>query len=161
MPRTHDGTAKVTEVFVVRTAEVSDLRAMNELMHGSRAYQGEYYRIIEDYFVTADMLDHNAVYVAERDGALLGFYSLVVEGGADLDLMFVADSAQGLGVGRALFEHMRPTARGRGFESVSIGSHPPSVGFYKHMGAVHCGTAPATERVPWERPLLTLNVMEI
>jgi GNAT superfamily N-acetyltransferase len=147
-------------VFTIRVAHASDLRTMNALMHGSRAYRGEYYRIIEDYFVTADTLEHNAVFVAERDGALLGFYSLIVEDEADLDLMFVADHAQGSGVGRALFEHMKATARERGFTAVSIGSHPPSVGFYERMGAVRCGTAPPTERATWERPLLTLNVME-
>ncbi|HWA90941.1 MAG TPA: GNAT family N-acetyltransferase [Rhizomicrobium sp.] len=145
---------------IVRRAEASDLRAMNALMHGSRAYQGEYYRIIENYFVTADTLEHNAVFVADDDGALLGFYSLVIEGEADLDLMFVSDSAQGLGVGRALFDHMKRTAREHGFGTVSIGSHPPSVGFYERMGAVRCGVAPPFGPVTWERPLLTLNVME-
>ena len=150
----------MAEAFQVRSAEPSDLRAMNALMHGSRAYQGEYYRIIENYFVTADTLEHNAVFVAERDGALLGFYSLVIEGEADLDLMFVSDSAQGLGVGRALFEHMKRTAREHGFGRVAIGSHPPSVGFYERMGAVRSGVLPPSAHVTWERPLLTLNVME-
>jgi hypothetical protein len=60
----------MAETFAIRPAEPSDPRAMNALMHGSRACQGEYYRLIEDYFVTADTLDHNAVHVAERDGAL-------------------------------------------------------------------------------------------
>jgi GNAT superfamily N-acetyltransferase len=150
----------MAEGLSIRCAEPADLRAMNALMHGSRAYQGAYYRIIEDYFVTQDTLDHNAVFVAERDGALLGFYSLIVEGEADLDLMFVSDSAQGLGVGRALFDHMKRSAREHGFEAVSIGSHPPSVGFYERMGAARRGVSPPTPRVSWERPLLTLNVME-
>ena len=146
--------------FSIRAAEPADLRAMNALMHGSSAYQGEYYRIIENYFVIADTLEHNAVFVAERDGALLGFYSLVVEGEADLDLMFVSDGAQGSGVGRALFDHMKRTARENGFGTVSIGSHPPAVGFYQRMGAVHCGSAQPLPHVSWERPLLKLNVME-
>jgi len=150
----------MAEAFSIRAAEPSDLRAMNALMHGSRAYQGEYYRIIEDYFVTADTLEHNAVFVADADGALLGFYSLVVEGEADLDLMFVSDAAQGSGVGRALFEHMKRTARAHGFGTVAIGSHPPSVGFYERMGAVRSGVLAPAAHVTWERPLLTLNVME-
>jgi len=150
----------MAEAFQVRTAVPSDLRAMNALMHGSRAYQGEYYRIIENYFVTADTLDHNAVFVAERDGALLGFYSLVVEGEADLDLMFVSDAAQGLGVGRAMIEHMKRTAREHGFDAVTIGAHPPAAGFYERMGAVRCGISDPLPYVSWERPLLKLNVME-
>ena len=146
--------------FQVRIAEPSDLRAMNALMHGSRAYQGEYYRIIENYFVTEDTLEHNAVYVAEGEGALLGFYSLVVEGEADLDLMFVSDAAQGSGVGRALFEHMKRVAREHGFGTVTIGSHPPATGFYERMGAVRRGLSDPLPHVSWERPLLKLNVME-
>lgn len=150
----------MADAFAIRAAEPSDLRAMNALMHGSRAYQGEYYRIIENYFVTEDTLAHNAVYIAERNGALLGFYSLVIEGDADLDLMFVSDAAQGTGVGRALFEHMKSCAREHGFGTVSIGSHPPSVGFYERMGAVRCGMSEPLPHVSWERPLLKLNVME-
>ena len=150
----------MAEAFSIRPADPSDLRAMNALMHGSRAYRGEYYRIIENYFVTEDTLEHNAVAVAERDGTLLGFYSLVVEGEADLDLMFVSDAAQGLGVGRALFEHVKATARAHGFATVAIGSHPPSVGFYERMGAVRCGVLAPQGQVSWERPLLQLNITE-
>ncbi len=150
----------MAEAFSIRAAAPADLRAMNALMHGSQAYRGEYYRIIEDYFLTEDTLAHNAVFVAERDGALLGFYSLVVEDEADLDLMFVSDAAQGMGVGRGLFEHMKAHVRERGFGMVSIGAHPPAVGFYERMGAVRCGVADPLPHVSWERPLLKLNVME-
>ncbi len=146
--------------FALRPAEAGDLPALNLMMHTSHAYQGEYYAILEDYFVTAEHLSRNKIFVAESGGILLGFYSLIVEGEADLDLMFVSDAVQGQGVGRALFDHMKETARACGLSSVKIGSHPPSVGFYERMGAVRCGMAPPLPRVTWERPLLNLSLAE-
>ncbi len=53
---------------------------------------------------------------------MFGFYALLVDGvgvaaggEAELDLAFVADEAQGLGIGRLLMEHMagRPGPPGR------------------------------------------------
>lgn len=146
--------------LVIRAAQPRDLDSINALMHASSAYQGEYYRIIENYFVTADYLARNKVFVAERGNELLGFYGLIVDGEPDLDLMFVADVAQGLGMGRALFEHMKQTARTRGIASVQIGSHPPAVGFYESMGAVRVGMCPPLKNVTWERPLLKLDLVE-
>jgi GNAT superfamily N-acetyltransferase len=93
----------------IRAANASDLPATNTLMHDSHAYRGEYYKIIENYFVTPEMLAKNKVLLVEQNETLLGFYSLVVDGIAYLDLMFVSDDAQGLGVGRALFDHMKAT----------------------------------------------------
>jgi GNAT superfamily N-acetyltransferase len=150
----------VTAPFTIRAAEPRDLPALNALMHASRAYQGAYYRIIENYFVTPEHLTANKIFLAERDGDLLGFYSLIVEGEPELDLMFVDDMAQGTGAGRALFDHMKRTARQNGCASVLIGSHPPSVSFYERMGAVRCGTRPPQGLVTWERPLLKLQIVE-
>ena len=39
---------------------------------------------------------------------------------------------------------------------VKIVSHPPSVGFYKHIGAVETGSKPPAGRVTWARPILML-----
>jgi GNAT superfamily N-acetyltransferase len=150
----------VTAAFSICAANASDLPAINTLMHASRAYRGEYYKIIENYFVTPDYLAKNKVFLVERNGALLGFYSLVVDGIADLDLMFVSDDVQGSGVGRALFDHMKTTARQSGYDAVQIGAHPPAVGFYERMGAVRCGVSPPIHGVTWERPLLKLAIAE-
>jgi GNAT superfamily N-acetyltransferase len=150
----------VTAALVIRAAELHDLPALNTLMHASRDYQGEYYSIIENYFVTPAQLKTNRIFLAERDGELLGFYSLIVDGEPELDLMFVDDAVQGSGAGRALFEHMKRMAQQSGCANVLIGSHPPSLGFYERMGAVRCGSRPAQGRVTWERPLLKLQIVE-
>jgi len=127
-------------------------------MKSVRVYQGAYGVILEGYALGEAQLHRDQIFLAEADGEILGFYSLIVEGEPELDLMFVADAAQGTGLGKILFDHMRETARSQGISSVLIVSHPPSVGFYERMGAVHEGTKPPSGRVTWERPILRLAV---
>jgi GNAT superfamily N-acetyltransferase len=146
------------EPLTIRAATERDVGALNTLMHSSSAYRGEYYRIIEDFLMTPDYLAHHSVFLAEREDAILGFYALVVEGEADLDLMFVSDAAQGLGVGRALFGHVKDTARERGITRIRIGSHPPAAAFYERMGAIRRGVCPPLPNVTWERPLFELVI---
>jgi len=98
------------------------------------------------------------MFVAMIDEVLAGFYSLTLEGDPELDLMFVADAAQGRGIGALLFAHLRKQARSLGLASVRIVSHPPSADFYLRMGAVRVGTMEPTPTAPWERPILTLAV---
>ncbi|MCF3104478.1 GNAT family N-acetyltransferase [Streptomyces roseoverticillatus] len=112
--------------------------------------------MVEDYEVTAEYVAAHDVFVAEgEDGRLLGFYALLLGPPAELDLMFVADTAQGLGVGRRLAAHMKERARAAGLPAVRVVSHPPSEGFYRSVGAVRVGTVPAAlPRITWERPEL-------
>jgi N-acetylglutamate synthase-like GNAT family acetyltransferase len=142
----------------LRRASVADLPAINRLMQASRAYDGEYRRILEGYRIAQDQIDRDHAVVAERDEQILGFYSLVTSGTPELDLMFVADAAQGMNLGAMLFDDMRRAAARYGIESVTIVSHPPSVGFYERMGAVRVGTKAPSGKVTWERPVLTLAI---
>jgi GNAT superfamily N-acetyltransferase len=147
--------------FSIRAAATGDLPKINALMHGSSAYRGEYYKIIEGTAVSEMYLADNEVFVAERNGDVLGFYSLVVTSEpAELDLMFVSDDAQRSGIGRVLFEHMKDFARRCSHTTVMIGAHPPAVPFYERMGATRCGVSPPLPRVTWERPLLKLEILE-
>lgn len=73
--------------------------------------------------------------------------------------MFVADDAQGLGIGRLLIAHLRGEAQLAGLTGVRIVSHPPAEGFYRSVGALRTGTAVANPpAVMWDRPELTLPV---
>ncbi|CAM5613295.1 GNAT family N-acetyltransferase OS=Streptomyces cyaneofuscatus OX=66883 GN=G3I52_01355 PE=4 SV=1 [Streptomyces cyaneofuscatus] len=67
--------------------------------------------------------------------------------------MFVADEAQGLGIGRLLIGHLREEARRAGLTGVRIVSHPPAEGFYCGRGAERVGTVRANPpAVMWDRP---------
>ncbi len=131
---------------------------MNRLMHASRAYAGVYRRILDGYALTPEQIARDHVVVADRDGHVLGFYSLITGSKPELDLMFVADDAQGTGMGACLLRHMGKEAERLGIVSVRIVSHPPSAGFYERMGAIRIGTKPPSGRVTWERPILDLPI---
>lgn len=142
----------------IRRASAADASLLTDLMHASSAYEGEYARILRGYEVTPDQISRDLIFLAETSGRLFGFYSLMLGEEPELDLMFVAEDAQGTGVGRQLFEHMRREVRERAIPAVKIVSHPPSVGFYLRMGAELVGVKPPSgSRVTWERPVLTLR----
>lgn len=147
--------------IVLRQAQEADLPAMNRLMQASRAYEGEYRRILDGYAVTPEQIARDHVVLAECDRQVLGFYSLITNSEPELDLMFVADATQGMGLGARLFRHMRTQAARLGIGSVKIVSHPPSVGFYERMGAIRTGTKLPSRRITWERPVLDLLIRPV
>ncbi|MFE2318428.1 GNAT family N-acetyltransferase [Streptomyces sp. NPDC059441] len=74
-------------------------------------------------------------------------------------MLFVADEAQGRGVGRLLVDHMIEQTRQSGLAGVRVVSHPPAEGFYRRRGARRIGTVPAKPPVTtWERPELWFTI---
>ncbi|WP_414504913.1 GNAT family N-acetyltransferase [Streptomyces sp. NEAU-L66] len=157
-------------VVVIRRAEGRDAKRLTRLVRSSRAYEGRYSSMVEGYRVGPDYIEAHRVFVAVEEGGdgagagepeserVLGFYALMVEP-AELDLMFVADHAQGYGIGRRLVEHMREEAWRAGLDSVRVVSHPPAEGFYRSMGARPVGMVPANPpAVMWDRPELAFLV---
>src|SRR4051794_22507538 len=142
----------------IRRAVARDAKRLTRLVRGSRAYEGQYAAMVADYRVGPDYIEPPRVFVAvsadERESHVLGFYSLVLAP-PELDLLFVADGAQGRGIGRRLVAHMKCEARAAGLDRVRVVSHPPAEGFYRVVGAVHTGTASANPpAVVWDRPEL-------
>ncbi|MFB9392245.1 GNAT family N-acetyltransferase [Streptomyces coeruleoprunus] len=139
----------------IRRATAQDAARLTALVRGSGAYRGTYASIISGYRVTADYIARHRVFVAvDATGRVVGFYALVLEP-PELDLAFVADDAQGTGVGRLLVRHMIAQAREAGLAEVRVVAHPPAEAFYRRMGAERVGTvAPSPPRVTWERPEL-------
>ncbi|WP_410571509.1 GNAT family N-acetyltransferase [Amycolatopsis sp. cmx-4-61] len=145
----------MAEIEIVR-ATPDQAGALTALMHASSAYQGDYASILDGYAVTPEYVEANPAHTATRGGEVLGFYALV---GAELDLLFVADAAQGLGIGARLIAHMLAEARGRGLASVRVVSHPPASAFYLRMGARRTGTVPAKPpKIRWDRPEFRFDV---
>ncbi|SFW71993.1 GNAT family N-acetyltransferase [Amycolatopsis australiensis] len=144
-------------VDIVR-AHPAQAGALTALLHASSAYQGEYASILDGYAVTPGYLEANPAFAAMADGELLGFYALL-EDPPELDLLFVADAAQGLGIGTRLIAHMLGEARARGMRGVRVVSHPPALAFYLRMGARRTGTVPARPpKIAWDRPELRFDV---
>ncbi len=177
--RVGEGSAGTT--VSIRRATARDARRLTRLVRGSRAYEGPYAPMIAGYRVGPDYIETHRVFLAVATGGaggaadavstdavradavraderLLGFYALVLDP-PELDLMFVADAAQGLGIGRRLVEHMTDEARGAGLDAVRVVSHPPAEGFYRSVGARRTGTVAANPpAVMWDRPELVIPV---
>ncbi|MER6141848.1 GNAT family N-acetyltransferase [Streptomyces sparsogenes] len=143
----------------IRRAVAQDAEHLTALIQASGAYQGTYASIISGYRVSADYINRHQVFAAvDAAGRLSGFYALILDP-PELDLAFVADDAQGRGVGRLLVEHMIGQARDAGLTAVRVVAHPPAEDFYRRMGAVRVGTvAPTHPKVTWERPELRFSL---
>ncbi|WP_406004948.1 GNAT family N-acetyltransferase [Streptomyces sp. NBC_00637] len=142
--------------ITIRRAVVRDAKRLTRLVRGSRAYEGPYAAMVADYRVGPDYIETHRVFAAvaadEHPGPVLGFYSLVLDP-PELDLLFVADAAQGRGIGRLLVAHMMSEARDAELDRVLVVSHPPAEGFYRSAGAVRTGTVSANPpAVLWDRP---------
>ncbi len=146
--------------MTVRRAAAGDAGRLTRVVRTSRAYEGPYASMVEGYRVGPDYIEAHRVFVAADDTTdrVLGFYALVLDP-PELDLMFVADEAQGRGIGRLLATHLREEARAAGLAGVRIVSHPPAEGFYRSIGAEPVGTVRADPPAArWDRPELLLRV---
>ncbi|MFI8003213.1 GNAT family N-acetyltransferase [Streptomyces sp. NPDC086010] len=150
-------TARRGEVRI-RRAVARDARRLTRLVTSSRAYEGPYAPMVAGYKVGPDYIEAHAVHVAvDEDGRVLGFYALILSP-PELDLMFVADDAQGRGIGRLLAAHLREEARREGLADVRVVAHPPAEGFYRSVGAERTGTVTARPpAVMWDRPEMVLR----
>lgn len=149
-------TSPASEPVTIRRAVARDAKRLTRLVRGSGAYEGEYASLVAGYRVGPDYIEAHRTFVAvgagEHGSRILGFYSLVLAP-PELDLLFVADEAQGRGIGRLLVEHMRYEARAAGLDRVMVVSHVPAEDFYHRVGAVRVGTALANPpAVLWDRP---------
>ncbi|MFI8883735.1 GNAT family N-acetyltransferase [Streptomyces sp. NPDC053813] len=157
---TRQGGGAPREAVRVRRATARDAKRLTRLVRKSRAYEGQYAAMVAGYRVGPDYIETHQVFAAVDPGTerLLGFYSLVLSP-PELDLMFVADDAQGLGIGRLLVDHLRGEAERSGLTGVRVVSHPPAEGFYRSVGARWTGTLAASPpAVMWDRPELLLPI---
>ncbi|MFJ2587350.1 GNAT family N-acetyltransferase [Streptomyces sp. NPDC087538] len=157
---TRRGGEALREAVSIRRATARDAKRLTRLVRSSRAYEGHYAAMVAGYRVGPDYIETHRVFVAVETGSerVLGFYALVLEP-PELDLMFVADDAQGRGIGRLLVGHLRAEAERVGLTGVRVVSHPPAEGFYRSVGARRTGTLAATPpAVMWDRPELLLPV---
>ncbi|MFJ1601201.1 GNAT family N-acetyltransferase [Streptomyces sp. NPDC088261] len=149
----------------IRRATARDARRLTRIVRSSRAYEGPYAPMTAGYRIGPDYIETHEVFVAVEEATasgtperVLGFYALLLAE-AELDLMFVADDAQGRGLGRLLAAHLADRAREAGLTGVRVVAHPPSEGFYLTVGARRTGTVYARPpAVMFDRPEMILPV---
>ena len=127
----------------IRKASTEDAAALTRIAHDAKRHWGypehwiEHWQ--EDLTISSDFISNNQVYVAEREGEIIGFYALVVEERAELEHMWVAPEHIGTGVGKELFIHAMQTAAGHNISAIEISADPNAEGFYQRMGARRTG----------------------
>lgn len=102
------------------------------------------------------LLDPSVTFFAlRRDGRLLGVGALkeVDPAHGEIKSMHTAAHARGLGVGRAIVEHLRATAAQRGYTRLSLETgtaqaFAPARALYARAGFVPCGPFAAYVRSP-------------
>jgi len=108
--------------------------------------------------VTPEYLEANECWVAEVDGAAVGWFSLVpIADGLLLDYFFLAPSHVGSGLGRLMWEQALRRAEAAGVGRMTLEADPNAAGFYERMGARRTGSvrAPDTGR---ELPVYEMKV---
>ncbi|MFI8516868.1 GNAT family N-acetyltransferase [Streptomyces sp. NPDC085481] len=146
------------EDITIRRATADDSPRLTRLVRKSGAYRGDYAAMVDGYQVGGPYIEHHPVHVAvDAQDRVLGFYALLVDE-AELDLAFVADDAQGLGIGRMLIEHMLGEGRAAGLDSIRVVAHPPAEEFYLRTGARRTGTVRPAGQIHWARPELRYDI---
>jgi GNAT superfamily N-acetyltransferase len=92
--------------------------------------------------VPIDQIADGCVSVAERDGEIAGFASVVsrADGGAELDALFVEPHLWKQGIGRRLVEHVVEVSRARGATFLHVIGNTHAQGFYVSCGFTTSGT---------------------
>ncbi len=128
----------------IRPALSNEAAALTQIALDAKRYWGYPEHWIQhwqaDLTISSDFISDNDVYVAEREGKIIGFYALVVRNRkAELEHMWVAPEHIGTGVGKDLFIHAMQIAAGENISEVEISADPNAEGFYQRMGARRIG----------------------
>jgi N-acetylglutamate synthase-like GNAT family acetyltransferase len=94
--------------------------------------------------ITPQSIAQQPTHVIERQGQVLGFYQLRIEGAvAEVAQFFIAPALLRRGLGRRLWAHLDQTARAAGARRLEVDSDPHAEAFYLAMGMRRIGAAPS------------------
>ena len=87
-------------------------------------------------------LAEGRTYVAEEDGAVVGFASWAeTDGTTELEDLFVDPGYMRRGIATALVRRIADILRARGVERLEVTANPDALGFYRAAGFTDCGVA--------------------
>lgn len=143
----------------IRRALPQEAAVLSDLAFSSKAHWGYDAKFMEAcrnaLTISSDYISQHLVFVAEMEGVIVGFYSLVIEPKeTELDNLFINPAAMGQKVGSRLWQHMLGQAQSMGITSFVIHSDPFAEGFYTKMGAVKIGEIASTVYPDRKLPLL-------
>jgi GNAT superfamily N-acetyltransferase len=134
--------------IALRPATPDDSDALTDLAHRAKAHWGYPRRWMREWdaqlTITPGYLDVHDVWVAERDGRIVGMCALEDRGDRwGLEHVWVDPPVHRTGVGTALVRHALAQARLRKHVVVELISDSFAVGFYERLGARHAGDVSA------------------
>jgi GNAT superfamily N-acetyltransferase len=145
---------------LVRAGTEDDFARLREIAVEAKAHWGYDRSRVEEWARHGDFetesLRAREVYLAEADGAAIGWAALIMRGEVGwLEDLWVDPPWIGRGVGRLLFEHVAGRARELGARRLEWEAEPNATGFYRRMGAAYVRPSVVTE---WGRVLDVLGV---
>lgn len=135
--------------MVIRRAVGDDSDALSDLAHRAKAHWGYPASWMREWdaqlTIIPGYLEMHDVWVAERDGAIIGMCALEDRGPTcwNIEHVWVEPSAHGGGVGRALVMMALDEARRRHGGVVELLADPFARGFYERLGARRAGDVAA------------------
>jgi predicted N-acetyltransferase YhbS len=138
----------------LRTATGDDAEALTDLAHRAKAHWGYPPSWMREWdpqlTILPGYIEMHDVWVAERDGAIVGMCALEDRGARwMLEHVWVEPGFHRAGIGRALVLRALATARDRHARIVELLADPYATGFYQRLGARYAGEAHAP--MPGER----------
>lgn len=132
--------------MLIRPALASERESLEALQwRASLANPGDRDALLANPDAIAIPMEHIAeghVFVAEDDGAIVGFATVLArpDGDAELDALFVEPNLWKKGVGRVLVDRCADVARGRAARVLRVVGNPHAEGFYTACGFRTTGT---------------------
>lgn len=130
----------MTEAPTIRIAEAAEQKALEALQwRASLENPGDRDALLANpdaIELPLDQITAGGVFVAERDGVIVGFAAVLVraDGQTELDGLFVEPTLWKCGIGRSLVEHCGEFARARGAAALHVVGNPHAKGFYSTCG---------------------------
>lgn len=135
---------------LIREARPQEAEAISALALRSKAYWKYDVEALAVFrreltLLPDDVLARNG-HVLEDDGQILGFYTLLGLGQAQVELehIFVEPSHIRMGIGRALFGHACDLVSAVGGRTMLVKSDPHATNFYAAIGATFAGNIPSS-----------------
>jgi GNAT superfamily N-acetyltransferase len=134
--------------IIIRPAQMSEQKALEALQRrASLSNPGDRQALLahpDAIEVPSDQIAASRVFVAELDGAIVGFSAALPrqDGGTELDALFVEPNSWRHGIGRLLVEHCAEVARAQGSAAMYVIGNPHAEGFYIACGFKMYGTVP-------------------
>ena len=128
----------------IRRARIADAETLTDLAHRAKAHWGYPRRWMRAWdaqlTIIPGYIDMHDVWVAERDGAIVGMCALEDRGARWLlEHVWVEPACHRGGIGRALVLRALETARRRDARIVELLADPYASGFYERLGARYAG----------------------